>query len=358
MTRFKIGSNWLGPNEKTYFIADIAANHDGDLERAKRLIELAKEAGADVAKFQNFQAPKIVSRHGFEKLGGQLAHQAKWKKSVYEVYEDAAIDKGWTRTLKEHCDKVGITYFTSPYDVESVDLVDPYVPAYKIGSGDITFRDILVHIARKKKPLLLATGASTLQDVTEAMHTLREAAGPEVPLCLMQCNTNYTGSLENFRNIHLNVLKTYELLFPDALLGLSDHTPGHATVLGAVALGARMIEKHFTDDNNRAGPDHPFSMNPKTWREMVDRTRELELALGTTEKRIEANEKDSAVVQRRALYLAKALRKGDRITAAHLEALRPAPAMSVPPNRIESLLELKAPKDYEAGDCVYWTDWR
>lgn len=355
--RFKLGPAWLGPEEPTYFIADIAANHDGDLGRAKRLIELAKKAGADAAKFQNFQAPKIVSRHGFERLGGQLAHQAAWRKSVYEVYEDAAISKDWTPILRDYCDKVGIEYFTSPYDLESIDLVDPFVRAYKIGSGDITFTEVLVHMAEKGKPLFLATGASTLEDVREAVATLRHAA-PDALICLMQCNTNYTGSLENFRFIQLNVLKAYRLLFPDALLGLSDHTPGHATVLGAVALGARVVEKHFTDDNARSGPDHAFSMNPVSWREMVDRTRELEWALGTAEKRIEENERQSAVVQRRALYFTKAVRAGEVISDAHLEALRPAPAQSVAPNRRAQAVGLRAPKDYQVGDVLLWSDWR
>lgn len=354
---FHIGNRVIGPDAPTYFIADIAANHDGDLERAKRLIELAKEAGADAAKFQNFQAPKIVSRTGFDRLGGQLAHQAAWKKSVYDVYKDAEVRKEWTPTLRAHCDAVGIEYFTSPYDIESIDLVDPYVRAYKIGSGDITFTDVLEHMAGKGKPLLLATGASSLEDVIEAMATLRRVA-PAAPLCLMQCNTNYTGQLENFRFIQLNVLRTYAVLFPDVVLGLSDHTPGHATTLGAVALGARVIEKHFTDDNGREGPDHPFSMNPATWREMVDRTRELELALGTTEKRIEENERQSAIVQRRALYAARSIHAGESIRDDHLEALRPAPEHSIPPNRRTHVVGLKAPRNYEPGDILLWTDWR
>ncbi len=356
--RFQLGSTWVGPDEPVYFIADIAANHDGDLVRAKRLIEMAHEAGANAAKFQNFQASKIVSRRGFERLGSQLAHQAAWKKSVYEVYEDAAIDSDWTPLLREHCDKVGIEYFTSPYDVDAIDRVDPFVRAFKIGSGDITFTDVLVHMAKKGKPLILATGASTLEDVREAVATLRAAAPPGTPLCVMQCNTNYTGSLENFRYIQLNVLKTFSLLFPDALPGLSDHTPGHATVLGAVALGARVVEKHFTDDNDREGPDHPFSMNPRTWREMVDRTRELELALGTAEKKVEDNEQKSAVVQRRALHFTRAVRAGEPIEDAALEALRPAPADSVPPNRRAQVVGLRAPKNYEPGDVVLWSDWR
>ena len=135
----KIGNKEILKRGKPFFIADRAANHDGDLERAYKLIELAKEAGADVAKFQNFNAKTIVSKKGFETLGKQLSHQANWKKSVYEVYEDASINPNWTELLKKKCDEVGIEYMTSPYDYASVDLVDPYVNAYKIGSGDITW---------------------------------------------------------------------------------------------------------------------------------------------------------------------------------------------------------------------------
>jgi len=356
-TRFRIGHTWVGPAEPTYFIADIAANHDGDLGRAKHLIELAKEAGADAAKFQNFQAPKIVSKRGFEHLGGQLAHQATWKKSVYEIYEEASLSRDWTPILREHCDRVGIHYFTSPYDLESIDHVDRYVDVFKVGSGDIDFPEVLIHMAEKGKPILLSTGASTLEDVRGAVATLR-GVNPELPLCLLQCNTNYTGNRENYKFIHLNVLRTYGLLFPDVLLGISDHTHGHTTVLGAVALGARIVEKHFTDDNSREGPDHSFSMNPASWREMVDCTRDLELALGGTMKRIEENERQSAIVQRRSLHFAKPVLAGDVIQTDHLEALRPAPEHCIPPNRLSQVIGLRAPKDYQVGDVLLWTDWR
>ena len=132
-------------------------------------------------------------------------------------------------------------------------------------------------IASKKKPYILATGASSIVDVTRAVKT-----GLKInkDMALLQCNTNYTASLENFKYINLKVLEQYKNKFPNLILGLSDHTPGHATVLGSVALGGRIVEKHFTDDNNRDGPDHLFSMNPETWKEMVDRTRELEESLG------------------------------------------------------------------------------
>src|SRR5210317_841134 len=129
----KIADRLIGRDHPTYFIADIAANHDGDLERAKLLIRLAKEAGADAAKFQNFKAKKIVSDYGFKSMGGQVSHQASWKKSVFEVYQDASVPFDWTATLAAECEKVDIHYFSSPYDYEAIDMLDPYVPAYKAG---------------------------------------------------------------------------------------------------------------------------------------------------------------------------------------------------------------------------------
>ena len=222
-------------------------------------------------------------------------HQSTWNKSVYEVYQAASVDLGWTPVLKETCDKAGIAFFTSPYAFELVDAVDPFVPAYKIGSGDITWLEIVRHIASKGKPYILATGASSIDEVDRAVQAATQV-NPQ--LALLQCNTNYTGNLENFRYIQLNVLQTYRAMYPDLVLGLSDHTPGHSCVLGAVALGARIIEKHFTDDCTREGPDHKFSMNPACWQEMVERTRELEYALGNGIKRVEENERETVVVQR------------------------------------------------------------
>ena len=344
----------IGFTDRAYFIADIAANHDGDLDRAFKLIELAKEAGAAAAKFQNFTAEHIVSRRGFDSMP-KSAHQAAWKKSVYEVYQDASIDAGWTPRLKEKCDSVGIAYMTSPYDPASVDAVDPYLDAYKIGSGDITWPYILEYIAKKGKPVLLATGASDVSDVARAYSILRPLVKD---LCIMQCNTNYTASEDNFQYINLNVLNTYKVMFPDCVLGLSDHTFGHATVLGALALGARIFEKHFTDDNSRIGPDHRFSMNPATWKEMVAAARQLELALGDGVKRIEGNEIESAVVQRRALYYTRDMHAGETIRTQDLKAVRPIPEGAVPPYREHEAIGKTLKRDALADSALRLEDLR
>ena len=312
---------------KTYFIADISANHDGDFERAKSLCLLAKNSGADAAKFQHFKAETIVSDHGFKTLGKKSSHQAKWGDSVFQVYKNASIPIDWTPKLKLYCDEIGIDFFTTPYDLDYVDVIDNYVDMYKIGSGDITWIEMLEKIASKGKKVLLATGASTLDDVKRAMEVFLKSNTPTV---IMQCNTNYTAKDENFKFINLNVLKTYSELYPSSELGLSDHTFGDETVLGAVSLGARYIEKHFTDDNNRVGPDHAFSMNPETWRKMVDSTRRLEMALGSNEKKIEKNEAETVILQRRSIRLNKNLKAGSIIKKEDIFYVRPCPSDALP----------------------------
>lgn len=382
--RIKINDSVVSHDSPTYFIADVAANHDGDLEKAKDLIYAVAEAGGDAAKFQNFQAKTIVSDHGFKSLGGQLSHQSKWKKSVYETYEDASLPLEWTETLKETCDKAGVDYFTSPYAPDLIEAVSPYVAAWKMGSGDVTWHESIRNMARTGKPVILATGASTMEEVRMAVAAATEITDDVV---LMQCNTNYTANADEPREealarmscINLRVLETYAKEFPDVILGLSDHTLGHTTVVGAVALfGARAVEKHFTLDNNAEGPDHPFSMNPTTWREMVDATRaveskltddmsyndrielirpyvdmeELEASMGDGKKRIEDNEKDTCVVQRRAICVNKAIKAGEILTEDDIFPLRPAIPGGFEPYQADLIIGKPVAKDLSEGEMV------
>lgn len=352
-THFDIAGREIGLGRPTYFIADIASSHDGELSRAKELIWHCKEAGADCAKFQHFLAKDIVSDAGFQKLGGQIAHQAEWSKSVYDIFEQYQTPRDWTEELVEECRKADIEFMTTPYDLAAIERVDQYLNAYKIGSGDIGWTDFIQTVCDQRKPVFLATGAADMVDVDRAVRAALEKTDQ---LCLMQCNTNYTGSLENFANINLNVLKAFATKWPGMPLGLSDHTPGHAAVLGAIALGACAVEKHFTDDNNRDGPDHPFSMNPQSWRDMVDRSRELELALGDGVKRIEANEVESSIVQRRALALKVEAKAGDILTADHLEPLRPRAVGSVEPYDLEQILGRPLTRPYKKGEALMHVD--
>jgi N-acetylneuraminate synthase len=345
----RLGNLNLNNEKPLYFIADIASNHDGDINRAFKLIELAKKVGADAAKFQNFVAEKIVSKRGFEELKSALSHQKSWGKPVFEVYKDASVSGDWTPLLKKKCDEVGIEYFTSPYDFESVDSVDPYVNLFKIGSGDITWIEIIEYIAKKGKPVIISSGASTFEDVDRAMTALSNFNSDIV---LMQCNTNYTASVENFKYINLNVLKTFAQKYPGVILGLSDHTHGHTTVLGAVALGAKVFEKHFTDDNTRSGPDHKFAMNPATWHEMVERANELCLALGNGKKVVEENEKETLILQRRSLRFTKNLVNGHILEYGDLFPLRPIPVDGIPPYELAAFIGKKLTRDVISDDFL------
>lgn len=337
----------------TYFVADIASNHNGDLEMAKRLIWLAKEAGADAVKFQHFLADRIVSDYGFKALGRAKGHQSTWNKSVYDTYKAAELNRTWNEELANEAKRAEIDFFTSPYDIEAVDSIDRYVSAYKIGSGDITWLDMISYISRKNKPVMIATGASNMHEVERAVSAILEY-NPNI--ILMQCNTNYTSDKDNYKYINLNVLKTYSIRYPGMVLGLSDHTYGCATVLGAIALGARVIEKHFTADNNQDGPDHAFSMNPSTWRDMVDRSRELESAMGTGIKVVEDNEKETVVLQRRAIRTKRAIAKGECLNEEMIEELRPAPKGAAAPYEKQELLGKRLLVDKVLGDYIAISD--
>lgn len=341
--------NTISKSSPTYFIADIAANHDHSLKRATELIKLAADAGANAAKFQNFKAETIVSNRGFIELGKKISHQSKWSESVYEVYKAAELPLEWTEKLIEQCQNCGIDYFTAPYDLEMIRMLEASMPFFKVGSGDISWKESLELMLSSNKSLFIATGASTMEEVTRAVELVESFPQPYV---LMQCNTNYTGEESNFDFLNLNVLSNFAEKFPRAILGLSDHSRGHVAVLGAVTLGARVIEKHFTDDQSRPGPDHSFSLNPEDWENMVNDTRILERCLGNGDKIIELNEIDSRIVQRRGLRYAKSLKAGSVISPNDLVALRPLHADSIDPWNAESLIGKTISVDVDSDQAV------
>lgn len=349
----KIGKKKIGKGHPVYFVAEIGSNFDGNLARAKDLIYLAKEAGADAVKFQHYTADTLVSDVGFQKLGKPQSHQANWKKSVFDTYQDASLNPDWTAALKAVCDQADISFLTSPYSLKLVDLVEPFVAAFKLGSGDITWPEIIQKISSKGKPVLLATGASTLSDVDRAVRLVLQKNRDVV---LMQCNTNYEAKQNNFSFLQLNVLNKYAQLYPGIVLGLSDHTKGYVSVLGAVALGARVIEKHFTDSNKRKGPDHPFAMDPKSWREMIKNTRDLEASLGDGQKKIEKNELATSIVQRRCVRINRNIEKGESLARQDLEVLRPCPPKAIAPYDMPKVLGKKLKRALRAGEHLKWAD--
>lgn len=286
----------VGPGYPVYFIADIGANHNGVLNRASDLIRLAAIAGANAVKFQHFKAETLASREGFASIG---------RPELYEVYEKAETPLDWIPTLSGVCKQAGVDFLSTPYDEAAADALEPYVHAYKVGSGDLVELGFLGYLARKGKPLIVSTGAATAHEVQCVAGILADEGVPHV---LMQCNLNYDGSPDAYRHLNLKVLQTYAEALPKAVLGFSSHAPGSLDVLGAVALGAKVIEKHFTDNPERPGPDHHFALESADFQVMVDEVRQLELALGDGVKRVEENERDWRVIARRADWGGRRLR--------------------------------------------------
>ncbi len=355
-----IGSSAIGSGH-TYIIAEVGSNFDGNLNRAKRLADLAKELGADAYKIQNFLAPKIVSAVGFANL--QIAFQASWDKPVVEVYQQAEFPRAWLQEVSDHCGSIGIDFFSSPYDVAAVDLLEQIkVPAYKIGSGEIDNVPFLQYVAKTGKPIIMGVGASTMSEVEDAVSAVRKAGNDNI--ILLQCVTGYPSPIAD---ANVRAMLTLKEKF-GVLVGYSDHTIGPAqkgddpldglTVpLASVALGAVVIEKHFTDDPLRKGPDHAFAMGPDAFRKMVNGIRAIEKSLGDGIKDLAPSEKETSVIQRRGIYAAKLIQKGERIERTHLELLRPA--VGLRPAELDSVIGKKAQRNIPAGaplqhDDVNW----
>jgi len=388
--RFKIGNHKIGKEHPVYFIADIASNHNGDLQKAKELIHACAESKVDAVKMQNFTADTIVSDYGFKNLSDVKTHQSQWKTSVYDSYKAASIPLDWTLELKSLAESLGMDYFTSAYSPELTKAVAPYVSAFKLGSGDITWHEQIELMSGFGKPILIATGASTLDEVKMAVHAAQKHTED---IILMQCNTNYTAKKNEdisttkarFSNINLKVLETYAKLWPNMALGLSDHTHGHLTVLGAVGLyNCCAVEKHFTLDSSQEGQDHPFSMMPNEWQEMVDNTallkkeikaedtyknryekvkaiakdaEFLDLIIGNGEKKISDNEFNTSIVQRRAIRAKNDMDIGHTIAKQDLEVLRPCPEDALPPYKMQDVLGKSLNRNLEKGDYLRLTDF-
>lgn len=344
----KIGSRLIGQGQPVLIIADIGANFDGDLDKAKRLALAVKEAGGDVVKIQSFLANKIVSGKGFASMKLKGIH-GSWGRPVDEIFKEVEFPRKWHKQMADYCQSIGMAFSSSPYDFEAVDLMEEIgVDFYKIGSGDITWHEMLEYIARKGKPMILATGASTLAEVDEAVRVI-EAIGNH-NLILLQCITNYPSKIES---ANINVLRTYKETF-NIITGYSDHSPGDTVVLGAVALGAKVIEKHFTLNKEDKGPDHPHSMNPEEFTKMVKNIRNLERALGSGKKEVVEEEAETVIVQRRSLYAKNAIRKGEVIKKEDIIELRPA--LGILPKHKSLVIGKKAGRNIEAGEPLKQED--
>jgi sialic acid synthase SpsE len=345
----KIGNKVIAEGRPSYIIAEIGANFDGDIEKAKRLIDAAKRCGADCAKFQSFKAEKIVSENGFRSMKLKGVH-GSWGRPVHEVFRDAEFPREWHSEISNYCKKIGIDFSTSPYDYEAVELcMELDVPYIKIGSGDITWLQMIEYIAKKGKPIILATGDATMSEIDEALRVVEETGNNQ--LILLQCITNYPSKIES---ANINVLKNYQTAF-NVLTGYSDHSPGPVVALGAIALGGLVIEKHFTLNKTDKGPDHPHSMDQNEFKVMVDYIRELESAMGTSRKVVVEEEAETVIVQRRGLYTNKLIKKGDEIKEADIVELRPA--LGILPKYKKVVVGKIAKNDIQSDSPINWSDF-
>jgi sialic acid synthase SpsE len=343
----KIGKKPVGKNHPCYMIAEIGSNFDGSLKKAKKLIELAKKSGADCAKFQSFLTEKLLSTTGFEK---RVAFQSRWKKPVWEIYKKAELPREWHAELAEYARKLKIDFMSTPYDYEAVDLLDKIgVPAFKIGSGDITYIEFLKYIAKKGKPLLLPTGASTITEIKDAVDAVKSTKNNKI--ILMQSVTQYPSPIED-ANI-LSMVSMGEKFGLD--VGYSDHSPNMTVPIASVALGACVIEKHFTDNTQNQGPDHPHSLDPKSFSTMVLQIREVEKALGDGIKKVEKSEKDTRIIQRRSIFTIRPVKKGEKFTLENIKCLRPFIGLSAA--KFSSVIGKRASRDLSAYTAIHPSDY-
>jgi pseudaminic acid synthase len=347
--QIKIGDKTVGHGFPAYIIAEIGANFDHDIDKAKELCLAAKVAGADCAKFQSFIAEKIVSANGFASMQLKGVH-GSWGRPVHEVFRDAEFPREWHREISEYCKKIDIHFSTSPYDIAAVDLcVELGVPFIKIGSGEITWLEMLEYIAKKKKPMILATGDATLSEIDEAIRVIEKTGNKD--LILLQCITNYPSMIES---ANINVLKTYQNAF-DILTGYSDHSPGDVVILGSIALGGCVVEKHFTLNKKDKGPDHPHSMDTGEFKLMVERIRFLEKAMGSTRKFVVEEEAETVYAQRRGLYVNRTILKGEKINLEDIVELRPA--LGIQPKYKTVVAGKIAKDDIQIDTPLFWNQF-
>lgn len=305
--KIEIGDRIIGENEPVFVIAEAGINHDGNVTRAEQLIIEAKKAGADAVKFQSFKAARLVSRN----------------EPLFKLFKDLELSKEDHQHLFKVAKNEGIIFLSTPFDQESAQMLEELeVVAFKIASGDLTHFPLLECVARYKKLIILSTGMSTLSEVEEAIGVIKEAGNERI--ILLHCNSTYPAEIEE---LNLRTIFTLREAF-DLPAGFSDHTVGYVAPLIAAALGAVVIEKHFTLDKSLSGPDHKLSLDPKEMKEMVESLKRALASLGDGIKRVTPKEQEVQKLARRSIVAKQDLARGTVITPEMLEYLRPADGLS------------------------------
>lgn len=331
---------------KVFIIAEAGVNHNGSLERAIEMVDVACACGADAVKFQTFNAINLVTAAA-TKASYQKKHTDK-DESSRQMLEKLELSRAHHQLLKSHCEAQGIQFMSSPFDLESAQLLAELgCPIIKIGSGELTNLPLLECIARLKKEVILSTGMANLDEVREALAVLRAGGMKKSDITLLHATTEYPTP---FNEVNLNAMNTMAQTF-GVQVGYSDHTKGVEVAVAAVALGACVIEKHFTLDRNLPGPDHQASLEPNELLDMVHKIRHIEQALGHGEKIPTACELDNTRHARKSIVASKPIKKGEVFSAWNLTTKRPASGLS--PMLWHDLIGLKAEKDFALDECVF-----
>jgi len=334
------GKRVVGAGHPAFVIAEAGVNHNGNLDLAFQLVDAAIAAGADAVKFQTFIASELLTAEA-AKAEYQKTTTGE-RESQLEMIKRLELSFGDFRKLKIYCDDQGITFLSTPFDFKSVDFLEGLgVVAFKISSGDLTNDPLLRYVAPKGRPVILSTGMSDMDEVREALAVLHGA-----DVILLQCVTNYPAAAED---INLRAMLSMQSAF-DVNVGYSDHTLGIEVPLAAVALGACVIEKHFTLDKNFAGPDHRASLEPQEFKAMVEGIRKVEASLGNGQKVPSATEASNAAVARRSIVAARDISAGTVITPADVAFKRPGTGL--PPRMADQVLGKTARVDVKAGSLL------
>lgn len=330
-------------NGGVFIIAEAGVNHNGSLQLAKKMAYEAKEAGVDAVKFQTFKSEKLVSRY---------ADKADYQKKTTDASENqlAMLKKlelsyDNFKELKEYCDEIGILFLSTPFDLESIDFLDSIgMSLYKIPSGDITNYPYLVKIAGKGKKVILSTGMCYMDEIEAAVKVLNDNGCNDI--VILHCNTEYPTP---YKDVNLNAMHEIKEKF-NVTVGYSDHTEGIEVPIAAVAMGAKVIEKHFTLDRNMEGPDHKASLEPDTLRQMVTSIRNIELALGNGDKEPSESECKNRDIARKSIVAACGIKKGEYFTESNITVKRPGSGIS--PMRWNEIIGTKAIRDFQEDEII------
>lgn len=346
MTDIRIGSRWVGNGRPVYIVAEAGSNHNGSLQKALRLIDVAVEAGADAVKFQNFKAARLYPR------GAGQSDYLKTAKPIYEIIEELEMPEEWIPRLAAYCGEKGIEFMSTPFDEGAADFLAPYVNAFKVASYEMTHTPLVRHLARQGKPLIVSTGTATLQEVLRVVEVIAGEGNDQ--MILLQCTASYPTPT---RAMNLRAMVTLRQA-TGRPVGLSDHSrdPILAPVL-ATALGACWIEKHVTLSNRLPGPDHPFAIEPNELAHMVRAVRLSEEMLGHGRKEVLPEEEELRTFARRTIFAVRDIRSGERLGPDNISVLRCGKlGFGLSPEQYESLLGRVAARDIAAETPVRLDD--